>query len=54
MRAYLDTPPLVSIEQFPYEQGRAATEMLMKILSGAPMDSRQMVLDGKLIALQQA
>lgn len=29
---YLDHPPLASIEQFPYEQGQRATEMLLDIL----------------------
>ncbi|SEA30611.1 transcriptional regulator, LacI family [Arachidicoccus rhizosphaerae] len=53
MRTYLDTPPLVSIEQFPYEQGRKATEMLMAILNGEELENRQIVLDGELIALTE-
>lgn len=51
MRAYLDTPPLVSIEQFPYEQGRKATEMLMAIIQEKTLEEKKVVLDGELIAL---
>ncbi|MBX3253714.1 MAG: LacI family DNA-binding transcriptional regulator [Chitinophagaceae bacterium] len=31
--AYLDFPPLASVEQFPYEQGVRATELLFKVLN---------------------
>lgn len=51
MRVYLDTPPLVSIEQFPYEQGKRATEMLMDLMNGKTLAEKQVVLDGELIAL---
>ncbi|GAB3366115.1 LacI family DNA-binding transcriptional regulator [Arachidicoccus ginsenosidivorans] len=53
MRSYLDTPPLVSIEQFPYEQGRKATEMLMAVMNGEDLETKQIVLDGELIALRE-
>ena len=52
MRGYLDTPPLVSIEQFPYVQGRKATEMLMDIIAGNELETKQIVLDGELIELK--
>ena len=52
MREYLDTPPLVSIEQFPYVQGRKATEMLMEIIGGNELETKQVVLDGELIELK--
>lgn len=29
---YLETPPLASVEQFPYEQGVRATELLLKLI----------------------
>ncbi|MFM9910716.1 MAG: LacI family DNA-binding transcriptional regulator [Chitinophagaceae bacterium] len=31
---YLETPPLASVEQFPYEQGIRATELLLKLIEG--------------------
>jgi len=52
MRSYLATPPLVSIEQFPYEQGRKATEMLMAVMNGEKLEAKQIVLDGELIPLR--
>ena len=36
--SYLDHPPIASVEQFPYEQGVAATELLFKLLD---LKSRQ-------------
>ncbi|HRQ52428.1 MAG TPA: LacI family DNA-binding transcriptional regulator [Agriterribacter sp.] len=30
--SYLDSPPVASVEQFPYEQGSRATELLFKLL----------------------
>jgi DNA-binding LacI/PurR family transcriptional regulator len=30
--SYMDTPPLISIEQFPYEQGTKATEIFFRLL----------------------
>jgi LacI family transcriptional regulator len=29
---YLDYPPIASVEQFPYDQGARATELLFKLL----------------------
>ena len=31
--SYLDFPPIASVEQFPYEQGSRATELLFKLLN---------------------
>lgn len=31
--SYLDFPPIASVEQFPYEQGARATELLFKVLN---------------------
>lgn len=31
--SYLDYPPIASVEQFPYEQGTRATELLFKVLN---------------------
>ncbi|MGN6492825.1 MAG: LacI family DNA-binding transcriptional regulator [Agriterribacter sp.] len=31
--SYLDFPPIASVEQFPYEQGTRATELLFKVLT---------------------
>lgn len=31
--SYLDSPPIASVEQFPYEQGSRATELLFKLLN---------------------
>lgn len=33
MTSYLDEPPLVSVEQFPYEQAQKATEILMNLIN---------------------
>ncbi len=51
MRVYLETPPLVSIEQFPYEQGKKATEMVMDLINRKEVEQKQVVLDGELIEL---
>ncbi len=33
MTSYLDEPPLVSVEQFPYEQAEKATEILLQLIN---------------------
>lgn len=53
MRVYLETPPLVSIEQFPYEQGKKATEMIMDLINKKEIEKKQIVLDGELIELEE-
>lgn len=35
---YLETPPLASVEQFPFEQGVRATEMLLKLIESKSED----------------
>jgi DNA-binding LacI/PurR family transcriptional regulator len=32
---YMENPPLASVEQFPYQQGQRATELLLEILEGS-------------------
>ncbi|MDE1190972.1 MAG: LacI family DNA-binding transcriptional regulator [Arachidicoccus sp.] len=53
MRVYLDTPPLVSIEQFPYEQGRRATEMVIDLINKKEIAQTKVVIDGELIELEE-
>ncbi|HSC37678.1 MAG TPA: substrate-binding domain-containing protein, partial [Chitinophagaceae bacterium] len=50
---YLDNPPLASVEQFPYEQGAKAMEMLYSLLNyreEAPANT-QIVLESELRAI---
>jgi len=50
---YVDFPPLASVEQFPFEQGARATELLFKLInqksSGQEMPYENVVLQGKLV-----
>jgi LacI family transcriptional regulator len=50
---YMDHPPLASVEQFPYEQGRKAAEILWQLLEAegesANFQPLQVVLDSKLV-----
>lgn len=50
---YMDNPPLASVEQFPYEQGKKAAEILWRFLDAketdAPKNKFQIVLESKLI-----
>lgn len=50
---YLDNPPLASVEQFPYEQGKKAAEILWQLLDADPEQSGnknyQVVLESKLM-----
>ncbi len=51
---YMENPPLASVEQFPYEQGKKATEMLFQLLSDNKNDKSthkelyKIILDSKL------
>ncbi len=38
---YLDTPPIASVEQFPYTQGEKAAEILLDLLSDSPSNTKQ-------------
>lgn len=50
---YLETPPLASVEQFPYEQGARATELLLKLIEARSADEalpyENVVLQSELI-----
>jgi DNA-binding LacI/PurR family transcriptional regulator len=50
---YLETPPLASVEQFPYEQGSRAIEMLLKLIDLKEQDDsapyENVVLESELI-----
>lgn len=50
---YMDNPPLASVEQFPYEQGKKASEILWQSLDANPEDlpknGLQVVLESQLI-----
>jgi LacI family transcriptional regulator len=50
---YLDNPPFVSVEQFPYQQAEKATEMLLSILNKKATEElsmpRHVVLEGKVV-----
>lgn len=35
--SYLEYPPMASVEQYPYEQGAKAVDVLMQLLAGAPV-----------------
>ena len=50
--SYLDEPPLVSVEQFPYEQAERATEMLFQLISKndpAAFGEKKIIMQGKVI-----
>lgn len=50
---YMENPPLASVEQFPYQQGKQATELLLEILnsengSGLSEKYRKIILESRL------
>lgn len=49
---YLQSPPLASVEQFPYRQGEAAADLLMELIlkkqDNVP-SYQQVIIDGKLV-----
>ncbi|MBC7873752.1 MAG: LacI family DNA-binding transcriptional regulator [Ferruginibacter sp.] len=50
--SYLDDPPLVSVEQFPYEQAEKATGILLQLIQSKGMDEsipRKIVLESKIV-----
>ncbi|MBV8251616.1 MAG: LacI family DNA-binding transcriptional regulator [Chitinophaga sp.] len=49
--SYTAFPPAASVEQFPYEQGQAATNMLLDILNGtlALNDYQQRIMESQLV-----
>lgn len=53
MTSYLDEPPLVSIEQFPYEQAAKATDMLIRLINKKDLsvigDQRRVLMPTKVM-----
>lgn len=53
LTSYLETPPLASVEQFPFEQGSRATELLLKLIESKGSDEIQpienIILNSELI-----
>ena len=50
--SYLETPPMASVEQYPFEQGSQAAGLLMELLQqepDAPETFRNIVINGQLI-----
>ena len=50
--AYLDNPPLASVEQFAYQMGEKAAQLLLQIIDApddAPLEPQDIVIDTKLI-----
>lgn len=50
--SYLDEPPLVSVEQFPYEQAEKATEILMQLINKkdpGEIGERRVVMQSKVV-----
>ena len=53
--SYLDHPPILSVEQFPYQQAEKATDILLKLVDAkdSALELRRIVLEGKLIVNQK-
>jgi len=54
--AYLDDPPIVSVEQFPHEQAEKATEILLKLIDtkNLPVETKnKIILESKLVVNQK-
>lgn len=54
--AYLQHPPMASVEQYPYEQGAKAASILMNIIhhhnQDGPLPVQNIIIDGKLVVHQ--
>jgi len=50
---YLDDPPIVSVEQFPFEQAEKATDILLQLINRKENSSislpQKIVLEGELV-----
>ena len=49
---YLDNPPIVSVEQFPFQQAEKATEILLQLINKketSAASSQQTILEGELV-----
>jgi DNA-binding LacI/PurR family transcriptional regulator len=53
---YLDDRPLVSVEQFPYEQAEKATEMLLKLINQKvdEIEEKRVVMSGEVVTNEPA
>jgi LacI family transcriptional regulator len=51
LRSYMAYPPIASVEQYPYQQGQKATEILLELLSGKndPDTFHTVTLDSHLV-----
>ncbi|HPG11595.1 MAG TPA: LacI family DNA-binding transcriptional regulator [Chitinophagaceae bacterium] len=49
LTTYLDNPPIVSVEQFPYEQAEKATEILLGLINDPKGTSQNIVLESSLV-----
>lgn len=49
---YMDHPPMASVEQFPYQQGKKATEMLLHILEKSNPESEKKTFSNLLLPSQ--
>ena len=50
--SYMDDPPLVSVEQFPYQQAEKATDILLRLIQSKGTDEsipRKIILESKLM-----
>ncbi|MES1222698.1 MAG: substrate-binding domain-containing protein, partial [Bacteroidota bacterium] len=50
--SYMDYPPLVSVEQFPYQQAEKATDILFRLISSKGDDDsipRKIILESKVV-----
>jgi LacI family transcriptional regulator len=49
--AYLDRPPIASVEQFPYQQAEKAAEVLMQLINGTGIEniSHKIVMESKMV-----
>jgi len=58
MCTYMENPPLASVEQFPYEQGKKAAEILFRLLDAEGKETEkenlQLILESKLMIHSEA
>ena len=52
--SYLETPPMASVEQYPYEQGKTASQIMMDLLKGdintaEPEAYKNVLIEGSLV-----
>lgn len=50
--SYMDDPPVVSVEQFPYQQAEKATEILLRLINSKNPDEiipEKVVIEGRLV-----